>query len=206
MNVEEILSAAPVIPVIVIEDAAQAKPLAQALVAGGLRVLEVTLRTDAAMDAIARMREVPGAFVGAGTVLDTKQMQACIDLGVEFMVSPGLTPTLARAARYAGVPLLPGVATASEVMLAREAGFRHLKFFPAEQAGGAAALKGFASVFGGVRFCPTGGIHAENARRYLELPNVACVGGSWVAPVEKVKAGDWAGITALAKAAASLRA
>ncbi len=202
--VEPILRAAPVIPVIVIEDAAAAVPMAQALVRGGLRVLEVTLRTPAALAALRAMAQVEGAIVGAGTVLSPALFDDAIDAGARFAVAPGLTPTLAAAARERPVPLLPGAVTASEVMAAREAGFRWLKLFPAEAVGGLALLKSFASVFPDVGFCPTGGIDARNAAQYLALPNVACVGGSWVAPADAVRAGDWARITQLAAEAAAL--
>lgn len=205
MKLDEILAAAPVIPVIVLDDAAHAKPLAAALVAGGLRVLEVTLRTSAALEAIAQMRDVEDAIVGAGTVLDAEQLRAVAAAGAQFAVSPGLTPTLARAAQDGPIELLPGVATASEVMVARENGFQRLKFFPAESSGGVAQLKSFASVFRDVVFCPTGGITAANAKHYLGLPNVACVGGSWLTPPELVRAGNWRAITELARAAAALR-
>ncbi|HEU0203150.1 MAG TPA: bifunctional 4-hydroxy-2-oxoglutarate aldolase/2-dehydro-3-deoxy-phosphogluconate aldolase [Burkholderiaceae bacterium] len=205
MKLDEILSLAPVIPVIVLDDAAQAKPLAAALAAGGLRVLEVTLRTNAALESISRMREVDGVIVGAGTVLDAEQLRAAIDAGAQFAVSPGLTPPLARAAQAASIELLPGVVTASEVMVARESGFRQLKFFPAESSGGVAQLKSFASVFRDVVFCPTGGITPLNAKNYLALPNVACVGGSWLTPPELLRAGNRPAMTELARAAATLR-
>jgi 2-dehydro-3-deoxyphosphogluconate aldolase/(4S)-4-hydroxy-2-oxoglutarate aldolase len=205
-TLDELLRLAPVVPVIVLDDVSRAAPLAQALADGRIRVLEVTLRTGAALDAITRMRAVEGVFVGAGTVLDPQQLQAAIDAGAQFAVSPGLTPSLAQAAGRAQIPLLPGVATASEVMAARDAGFRRLKFFPAESSGGVAQLRSFAAVFRDVVFCPTGGITARNASSYLELPNVACVGGSWLTPPDLVRTGNWSGITALAREAAALRA
>jgi 2-dehydro-3-deoxyphosphogluconate aldolase/(4S)-4-hydroxy-2-oxoglutarate aldolase len=206
MQMDDILAAAPVIPVIVLDRADDARPLAEALVRGGLRVLEVTLRTPAALESLHAMRGVEGAIVGAGTVLDVAQYDAAIAAGARFVVSPGLTDALVTAAATRMVPLLPGAATASEIMRAREAGFSRLKFFPAEPLGGMAALKGYASVFPDVRFCPTGGIGAASAPAYLALPNVACVGGSWPLPPEAVAARDWARIEALAREAAALLA
>lgn len=197
---------APVIPVLVVERADDAVPLAQALVRGGLRVIEVTLRTPAALDALSAMASVEGAIVGAGTVLDAAQYDAAIAAGAQFVVSPGLTDELAAAAFERPVPLLPGAVTASEVMRARAAGLRALKFFPAESAGGVAALKSFAAVFADIVFCPTGGITLGNAPTYLALKNVACVGGSWLTPPDVVAARDWPRIEALARAAAALRA
>lgn len=206
MNIDHILDAGPVIPVIVIKHIEDALPLARALVRGGLRVLEVTLRTPAALDAIRAMRAVEGAIVGAGTVLGQAQYDAAIEAGAQFVVSPGLTDALvALAAARGEVPLLPGVATASEVMRAREAGYTRLKFFPAESSGGVATLEGFASVFPDVRFCPTGGISSDSATRYLALANVACVGGSWPMPDEAMAQRDWGRIERLASATAALR-
>ena len=206
MNIDPILDAGPVIPVIVIEHIEDALPLARALVRGGLRVLEVTLRTPAALDAIRAMRAVEGAIVGAGTVLGQAQYDAAIEAGAQFVVSPGLTDALvALAAARGEVPLLPGVATASEVMRAREVGYTRLKFFPAESSGGVATLEGFASVFPDVRFCPTGGISSDSATRYLALANVACVGGSWPMPAEAMAQRDWGRIERLASATAALR-
>jgi 2-dehydro-3-deoxyphosphogluconate aldolase/(4S)-4-hydroxy-2-oxoglutarate aldolase len=196
---------APVIPVIVIDRAEDAGPLAQALVRGGLRVLEVTLRTPVALAALRAMTAVEGAIVGAGTVLDAAQYDAAIDAGARFVVAPGLTDELAAAAFERPVPLLPGAVTASEVMRARAAGLRALKFFPAEAAGGVATLRSFASVFADLVFCPTGGITAASAPAYLALKNVACVGGSWLTPPEAVAARDWPRIEALARAATALR-
>lgn len=205
MTLDDILDTGPVIPVIVIERLEDALPLAQALVRGGLRVLEVTLRTPAALDAIRSMSAVEGAIVGAGTVLDAARYDAAVEAGARFIVSPGLTDGLAAtAASRIKVPLLPGAATASEVMRARDAGFTRLKFFPAESSGGVATLKGFASVFPDVRFCPTGGISSDSATAYLRLPNVACVGGSWPMPPEAVATRDWGRIERLAAAAAAL--
>lgn len=206
MSVEQILRTAPVIPVIVLEREQDAVPLAEALVAGGLRVLEVTLRTSAAIAAIRAMAKVDGAIVGAGTVLNAAQYQAAVDAGSQFIVSPGLTPALASAAAQQRVPLLPGVATATELMLAREMGFTCMKFFPAEQAGGVPMVKAFGSVFKDMLFCPTGGITAATAPRYLALSNVACVGGSWLAPQDLLSRGAWKDIEQLAREAAQLRA
>ena len=206
MNIDHILDAGPVIPVIVIKHIEDALPLARALVRGGLRVLEVTLRTPAALDAIRAMRAVEGAIVGAGTVLGQAQYDAAIEAGAQFVVSPGLTDALvALAAARGEVPLLPGVATASEVMRAREVGYTRLKFFPAESSGGVATLEGFASVFPDVRFCPTGGISSDSATRYLALANVACVGGSWPMPADAMAQRDWGRIERLAGATAALR-
>ncbi len=204
MDIEQVMRTAPVIPVIVIERAEQALPLAQALVRGGLRVLEVTLRTPAALAAMRVMAQVEGAIVGAGTVLTAMQFDQAIEAGAQFVVSPGLTDALAQAAKTRSVPLLPGTATASEVMRAREAGLRHLKFFPAESSGGIASLKGLGSVFPDVLFCPTGGITEASAPSYLALKNVACVGGSWVTPADALASGDWGRIERLAGHAAHL--
>lgn len=203
-TLEDVMGRAPVIPVIVIDDVADAVPMAQALVRGGLPVLEVTLRTPAALAAMQAMAQVPGAIVGAGTVLDVGMLQAAVQAGAQFLVSPGYSDSVAAAARASGVPWLPGTATAGEVMRAREAGFNRLKFFPAEQAGGAEMLKAFGSVFRDVVFCPTGGITLAKAPSYLSLPNVACVGGSWVMPRALVVQRDWAAIERLAAEAAQL--
>lgn len=202
---DEILAAAPVIPVIVIDDAEAAVPLARALLRGGLRVLEVTLRTPAALDALRRIAALPDAIAGAGTVLSAAQYDDAIGAGARFIVSPGLTDALAAAASRSRVPLLPGTATASDVMRAREAGFNRLKLFPAETVGGVATLKAFGSVFADVRFCPTGGITAETAAGYLALKNVACVGGSWLTPADAIAARDWTRIEQLAARARALR-
>jgi 2-dehydro-3-deoxyphosphogluconate aldolase/(4S)-4-hydroxy-2-oxoglutarate aldolase len=206
LTIESLLRMAPVIPVIVIEDARHAVPLAEALVAGGLRVLEVTLRTPAALDAIRAMTDVPGAIVGAGTVLDRAHLDAAVAAGAQFVVSPGFTDSLARAAENARVQLLPGAVTPSEVMAARDAGYRWLKFFPANASGGVRALRTYASVFADVVFCPTGGITAQIAPDYLALPNVACVGGSWLTSVDVLRAADWAAVTQAAREAVALRA
>ncbi len=189
-------------PVIVIEDLTHAVPLAKALVAGGLRVLEVTLRTPVAIDAVRSIAEsVPDAIVGVGTLTHSEQFAKVIDAGAKFAVSPGLTPALAKASAQYDLPFLPGVFTPGEAMQARDAGFNHLKLFPAKQAGGIGMLKAMASPFPELTFCPTGGISAESFRDYLALPNVACVGGSWVAPSTLMRGGDWDGITELAREA-----
>ena len=202
-DLDSIMRAAPVIPVLVIDRVEDALPIAGALVRGGLPVLEVTLRTPAALDAIRAMKEVDGAIVGAGTVLNPSQLDAAAEAGAQFAVSPGLTEPLGKAAAQAPVPLLPGVATASDVMRALDLGFSRLKFFPAMSAGGLPALKGLSAVFGDLIFCPTGGITIDNASEWLALPSVACVGGSWLVPAG---AGvDEAAIEARARAAAALR-
>jgi 2-dehydro-3-deoxyphosphogluconate aldolase/(4S)-4-hydroxy-2-oxoglutarate aldolase len=194
-----------VIPVIRLEHVENAVPLARALAAGGLRAVEITLRTEAALEAVMRIAEdVPEAIVGAGTVLDAHQFELAIKAGARFIVSPGMTQELLDAARDAAAPLLPGAITPSEIMAAREEGYSLLKFFPAEQAGGADFLRALASPLPAIRFCPTGGITAANAGRYLTLPNVLCVGGSWVAPQALIAAGDWKGITRLAREASTL--
>lgn len=205
MSMLDLMRLAPVIPVIVIDDAAQAVPLARALVEGGLPVLEVTLRTPAALAAVREIaRAVPEAMVGVGTVVNDAQLAAAKAAGARFAVSPGLTPALAEAARRSGLPLLPGAATASELMFALECGYEQLKFFPAEAAGGPAMLKSLHGPFAEVRFCPTGGITEANAPAYLALPNVVCVGASWLVPKAALAAGDWAAIHALAQRAAAL--
>jgi len=181
--IETIMRTAPVIPVLVVEDASHARPIAEALVAGGLKVLEVTLRTPAALDVIAEMKTVPGAIVGAGTVLNEADLRASIDAGAEFIVSPGLTEPLGRAAIASGIPFLPGIANAGDIMRGLDMGLAHFKFFPAEASGGIAALKALAAPFYQCRFCPTGGITAATAPNWLSLEAVLCVGGSWV--VEK---------------------
>ncbi|MFV0386467.1 bifunctional 4-hydroxy-2-oxoglutarate aldolase/2-dehydro-3-deoxy-phosphogluconate aldolase [Paracoccus sp. (in: a-proteobacteria)] len=196
---------APVIPVIVIKDAAKAADLARALVTGGLPVLEVTLRTDAALDAIRAMAEIAGGHVGAGTVLTPDDAKRARDAGAKFAVSPGLTDRLITACADLDLPLLPGAVTASEVMRAAESGFDMLKFFPAEAVGGAPALKSLASPLPKVSFCPTGGVSPANARSYLDLPNVVCVGGSWVMTEADIAAGNWKAIEDRARDAALLR-
>jgi len=202
-DLDSILAAAPVIPVLVIDRVEEAAPIARALVEGGLPVLEVTLRTPAALDSIRAMKAVPGAIVGAGTVLNPAQYDEAAAAGAEFVVSPGLTERLGRHAAAGPVPLLPGVATAGEIMRAIELGFTRLKFFPATASGGLPALKAMSAVFGAVRFCPTGGITAATAPEWLALPCVACVGGSWLVPADA--APDVAAIGERARAAASLR-
>lgn len=205
-TLDRILTAAPVVPVLTIEDRAAAVPLARALVAGGLTALEVTLRTKAGPDCIrAIAAEVEGADVGAGTVLDRRQLDEAVASGARFLVSPGATPGLIAAAGECPVPFLPGVATAGEAMTLAEAGFTMLKFFPAEPAGGVSYLKALASPLPQIRFCPTGGIGPANAADYLALRNVMCVGGSWVTPGDALASGDWRRVTALAQAAAALR-
>ena len=202
-----LLDGQPVIPVLKIDDADNAVPLARALARGGLKVIEITLRTASALESIRRAAaEVPEAVVGAGTILDAAQFDEAARAGSRFIVSPGLTRELVAAAAGSEVPLLPGAITPGEIMTAREAGIDFLKFFPAEQAGGAAFLKSLASPFAGIRFCPTGGVSQKNVKDYLSLPNVICVGGSWVAPDDLVKAKDWAAIEALAREASGLRA
>jgi len=203
-DLDTIMRAAPVIPVLVVHRAAHAVPIAQALVAGGLPVLEVTLRTPAALDVIRAMKSVPGSIVGAGTVLNPDLLDQAVAAGAEFTVSPGLTDSLAKAAAAAPIPLLPGVASASDVMRALDHGFSWLKFFPATAAGGLPALRSLASVFSGVGFCPTGGIGPDNAREWLQLPSVACVGGTWLVPPGR--AVDQAAITERAREAAALSA
>ncbi|SDE10794.1 2-dehydro-3-deoxyphosphogluconate aldolase / (4S)-4-hydroxy-2-oxoglutarate aldolase [Paracoccus isoporae] len=195
---------APVVPVLVIEDAARARRLGEALVSGGLPVLEVTLRTEAALDAIREMAGIEGGHVGAGTVLTPEQVYRAKEAGAAFAVAPGATETLIRACEDASLPLLPGAVTASEVMQAREYGYDMLKFFPAETSGGAPALKALSAPLPGVSFCPTGGVTPQNAADYLSLPNVVCVGSSWVAPASAVSDGDWDGIESRARSAAIL--
>jgi len=202
VTLAEILKLAPVVPVLIIEDEAHAVPLARALVAGGLYALEVTLRTPVALDCIRRIAgEVEGAVVGAGTVTTASARQAAADNGAKFAVSPGL---IDGEGADGPTPLLPGVATATELMRGLRAGFTHFKLFPANVVGGVGALKAFSSPFPQATFCPTGGIDVKNAPDYLALPNVICVGGSWVAPADAVRAGDWGRITDLARAASQL--
>ncbi len=196
----QVMQDAPVIPVIVLHDVAHAVPMARALVAGGIRMLEVTLRTPqalACMEAIAR--DVPEAVLGAGTVRSAADAQAAAMAGARFAVSPGYTHTLGQACRDLGLPLLPGVATGSEIMLCQQDGLTGLKFFPAMQAGGVAMLKAWSGPFGDVKFCPTGGVTLHNAAELLVLPNVVCVGGSWLVPADALAQGDWARITRLAR-------
>ncbi|GAB5349198.1 bifunctional 4-hydroxy-2-oxoglutarate aldolase/2-dehydro-3-deoxy-phosphogluconate aldolase [Alteriqipengyuania sp. 357] len=199
--IEQLMRTAPVIPVLVIEDVEIAVPLAEALVAGGLRVLEVTLRTPAALDAIRAMRGVEGAIVGAGTVTNQEQLQAAIDAGSEFIVSPGLTETLGRAAIREDVPFLPGIANAGDIMRGLDLGLTHFKFFPAVASGGIPALKALAGPFGDVKFCPTGGVKQDTAADWLALDPVLCVGGTWLAGSAPL---DYTAIEARAKEAAAL--
>ena len=199
-DIESIMRMAPVIPVLVVDDVTHARALAEALVAGGLKVLEVTLRTPVALDVIRRMNLVPGAVVGAGTVTNKDELEAAVAAGAEFIVSPGLTEPLVKAAQRMGVPILPGIATAGEIMRGMDLGLSHFKFFPAETSGGVPALKALTGPFGKAKFCPTGGITAATAPNWLALPQVLCVGGSWVAP----KGASAEEITALARDAAAL--
>ena len=206
MTPRQLLAASPVMPVIVIDRLENAVPLARALVAGGIRVLEVTLRTPVALDAVRAIRAaVPEALVGVGTVTTPAELDAAIAVGAAFALSPGASPRLLAGARASGLPFIPGVMTPSDVIAALEAGFDTMKLFPAQQAGGIGALKALAGPFPGVLFCPTGGIDAQSAASYLALPNVGCVGGSWLAPAAAVAEGRWADIEALARAASALR-
>lgn len=198
-DIETIMRTSAVIPVLVIDDAATAKPLAEALVAGGLKVLEVTLRTPAALDAIREMKQVPGAIVGAGTVVNAEQFAQVMDAGAEFIVSPGLTERLAEPIIESGVPFLPGIATAGDIMRGYDLGLRHFKFFPAETSGGLKALKALAAPFHEAQFCPTGGITEATAPEWLAFQKVLCVGGSWVT------GGTLAEVEAKARAASGLR-
>jgi 2-dehydro-3-deoxyphosphogluconate aldolase / (4S)-4-hydroxy-2-oxoglutarate aldolase len=201
----DVMQDASVIPVIVLNDIAHAVPMARALVAGGIRMLEVTLRTSVALQCIERIaQEVPEAVVGAGTVRTPAEAQAAARAGARFAVSPGFTQAVGQACRDNSLPLLPGVATGSEIMLASEAGFKELKFFPAMQAGGFAMLKAWSGPFFDVKFCPTGGVSLANAKEFLSLPNVVCVGGSWLVPNDALASGDWARITLLASEAARI--
>jgi 2-dehydro-3-deoxyphosphogluconate aldolase/(4S)-4-hydroxy-2-oxoglutarate aldolase len=201
----QVMQDAPVIPVIVLEDVAHAVPLARALVAGGIRMLEVTLRTPVALACIELIaKEVPEAVAGAGTVRSAADAQAAQLAGARFAVSPGYTRSVGKACHDLGLPLLPGVATGSEIMAAQEGGYTELKFFPAMQAGGPAMLKAWSGPFGDVKFCPTGGVSMANANEFLALSNVACVGGSWLTPADAIAQGDWARITQLAAQAVKL--
>lgn len=205
MRAREICDLAPIVPVLVVDDVAHARPLAEALVAGGLPALEVTLRTPAALEVIAAMAAVKGGVVGAGTLVTPDDVRAAKEAGAQFGVSPGATDTLIAACEAEGLPLLPGAATASEAMALLERGYDMLKFFPAEASGGAPALKGIGAPLPQISFCPTGGVSMANANSYLSLSNVVCAGGSWVAPKDKILAGDWTGIEALASEAAALK-
>ncbi|HTJ57423.1 MAG TPA: bifunctional 4-hydroxy-2-oxoglutarate aldolase/2-dehydro-3-deoxy-phosphogluconate aldolase [Devosiaceae bacterium] len=203
--IRSILTLAPVIPVIILDDVSAARPLAEALVAGGLPVLEVTLRTPNALKVMEEMGKVTGAIVGAGTLRTATQMQQAVDAGARFLVSPGAAPRLLDAADDIAVPLLPGIGTPTEAMTAAERGYSFLKFFPAEALGGAPVLKAFASPLPDITFCPTGGIDLAKAKIYLALPNVICVGGSWILPQDAIAAGDFGRVEALAREAAALK-
>ncbi|MCJ7873605.1 bifunctional 4-hydroxy-2-oxoglutarate aldolase/2-dehydro-3-deoxy-phosphogluconate aldolase [Phaeobacter sp. J2-8] len=204
LQTEDLCRRAPVVPVLVIEDVAHARPLAEALIASGLPALEVTLRTPAALDAIREMAKVPGGIVGAGTLITPDDVKAAKDAGALFGVTPGCTDLLLDAVEAADLPTLPGAATTSEALRLYERGYSVQKFFPAEANGGVPALKSIGGPLPQIRFCPTGGVSLKNAESYLSLPNTLCVGGSWVAPLSMVNAGDWAGIEALAREAAAL--
>ncbi len=196
----DVLNAGPVVPVIVIQQIEQAVPLAQALLAGGVKVLEVTLRSAVAIDAIRLIsREVPEAIVGAGTVASPEDLEAVAEAGAVFAISPGLTPTLLDAANQGPIALIPGISTASELMFGMEMGYTEFKFFPAEAAGGVQMLKSIGGPFPHITFCPTGGVSAKNFKDYLTLANVACVGGSWIVPSREIETGNWGAITKLAE-------
>jgi 2-dehydro-3-deoxyphosphogluconate aldolase / (4S)-4-hydroxy-2-oxoglutarate aldolase len=204
VRAKEICALAPIVPVLVVDDVAHARPLAEALVAGGLPALEVTLRTPAALEVIAAMAQVKGGVVGAGTLVTPEDVRLAKEAGAQFGVSPGATDALIAACEAEDLPLLPGAATATEAMALLERGYDMLKFFPAEASGGAPALKAIGAPLPQISFCPTGGVSPSNAASYLSLPTVVCAGGSWVAPKDKVEAGDWAGIEELAREAAAL--
>lgn len=204
LQIQDMMRMGPVIPVLTIENADDAIPLAQTLVGAGVRVLEITLRTAAGFEAIRRAATVEGAIVGAGTVVAAADVDRVAAAGARFIVSPGLTESVARAVIGAGIPFLPGVATASDIMRGLDLGLTHLKFFPAESSGGVAALKALTGPFPNCRFCPTGGITLQNAPSYLALKNVLCVGGSWLVPMDALGARDWPRIGALARAAAAI--
>jgi len=204
MTLEQIMRAGPVIPVLKVEHVEHAIPLAKALVEGGLPVLEVTLRTDNALEVIAAMSEVEGAIVGVGTITKPEQFAQAKKAGAQFAVTPGLSPALIEAAPDADMPVLPGVMTPSELISAVESGFRLLKLFPAEVAGGVGMLKSLAGPFADIGFCPTGGVTPGNMLDYLAQPNVLCVGGSWLAPVTLLRKGDWAGVKSLAEEAVQI--
>jgi 2-dehydro-3-deoxyphosphogluconate aldolase/(4S)-4-hydroxy-2-oxoglutarate aldolase len=203
--IRSILTLAPVVPVIILDDVSKARPLAEALVAGGLPILEVTLRTPNALKVMEEMAKVTGAIVGSGTVRNEVHMRASVDVGCRFMVSPGASPRLLDAADDVSIPLLPGIGTPTEAMAAAERGYSFLKFFPAEALGGAPVLKAFASPLPDITFCPTGGIDVIKAKTYLALPNVISVGGSWIMPNDAIESGDFARIEALAREASALR-
>ena len=196
----DIFAAGPVVPVLVIKDLDKAVPLAKALIAGGIKVLEVTLRTPVALDVIKKIAdEVPEAIIGAGTVTNAQQLKQVVEAGAKFAISPGLTEALLEAGKGYDIPLIPGISSISDLMTAKDAGYDHLKFFPAEASGGVKALKSIGGPFPDVTFCPTGGIGPANYNDYLALSNVRCVGGSWVAPDDAIESGDWDKITQLAK-------
>jgi 2-dehydro-3-deoxyphosphogluconate aldolase / (4S)-4-hydroxy-2-oxoglutarate aldolase len=206
LSADDVLKLSPVMPVVVVDDAAQAEPLARVLLASGIRTIEITLRTDAALDAIRAIASAaPEMIVGAGTVLNLADLDAAIEAGARYALSPGGTSKLMKAARNAKIPFIPGVATSSEIMRGLDLGYTHFKFFPAEQMGGVAALKAQHGPLPNAKFCPTGGISADKAPSYLALPNVLCVGGSWIAPADKIKAQDWGAIETAAKQAAAMR-
>ena len=199
---DEIFAAGPVVPVLVINDVEKAVPLATALMEGGIKVLEVTLRTPAAIDVIKRIaEEVPDSLIGAGTVTNAQQLKAVVEAGAKFAISPGMTADLLKAGMDAEIPLIPGISSTSDLMKGKDAGYTHMKFFPAEASGGVKAIKSISGPFPDVTFCPTGGIGPNNYNDYLALNNVKCVGGSWLAPDDAIEAGDWARITQLAKEA-----
>ncbi|MGZ9898311.1 bifunctional 4-hydroxy-2-oxoglutarate aldolase/2-dehydro-3-deoxy-phosphogluconate aldolase [Shewanella gaetbuli] len=197
---QDVFKRSPIVPVMVINKIEHAVPLAKALVAGGISVLEVTLRTPCALEAIAKIaKEVPEALVGAGTILNEQQLKQAVEAGSQFIITPGATVDLLKAAKAGNVPLIPGVASISEVMVGMELGYTHFKFFPAEASGGVNALKSFSGPLSGIRFCPTGGISPKSYKEYLALGNVDCIGGSWIAPTDAVDAEDWQTITQLCK-------
>ncbi|HAD90121.1 MAG TPA: keto-deoxy-phosphogluconate aldolase [Alteromonas macleodii] len=199
---EEIFAAGPVVPVLVINDVEKAVPLAKALMEGGIKVLEVTLRTPAAIDVIKRIaQEVPDSLIGAGTVTNAQQLKAVVEAGAKFAISPGMTADLLQAGMDSEIPLIPGISSTSDLMKGKDAGYTHMKFFPAEASGGVKAIKSISGPFPDVTFCPTGGIGPNNYNDYLALNNVKCVGGSWLAPDDAIESGDWARITQLAKEA-----
>ncbi len=201
---QDIFKRSPIVPVMVINKIEDAVPLAKALVAGGISVLEVTLRTPCALEAITKIaKEVPDALVGAGTILNEEQLKQAVDAGAQFVITPGATPSLLKAAMAGTTPLIPGVASISEVMTGMSLGYKNFKFFPAEASGGVNALKAFSGPLADIRFCPTGGITPSSYRDYLALKNVDCIGGSWIAPTDAMEQGDWARITALCKEAIS---
>lgn len=202
MPLHELLDKNPIIPVVTLHDAADAVPLSEALLAGGVKIIEITLRTDAGIKAIESVaKQLPEMGVGAGTITSAESFRQACGAGAQFIVSPGLTDKLAKSVADEKTPFLPGISTTTELLHAREYGYQHLKFFPASLSGGPAALKQFGGLFPDIRFCPTGGVNAQNANEYLSLPNVLCVGGSWIAPDAVIKAKDWPAITRLCQTA-----